>query len=215
MENNQILQGAAAGQDWVTSVKSPLSPVALSSRAPHRQKQTNKKTSESRREHRSKTKVIFMELCRATPSPPPAGLTPGVTFQSGAGSPCLTMFFPTGPRCHKSSELRWDSCWALSSRACGEGEDAQGREKEIVRAIGLTSNQWPRAPKSCDVVNLGSSRPWDPQFRGWGGPAAWAGCQCYQIWVGATSWPEVFGSFRARNCPLAWEARNWVQEQRV
>lgn len=143
-----------------------------------------------------------MELCRATPSPPPAGLTPGVTFQSGAGSPCLTMFFPTGPRCHKSSELRWDSCWALSSRACGEGEDAQGREKEIVRAIGLTSNQWPRAPKSCDVVNLGSSRPWDPQFRGWGGPAAWAGCQCYQIWVGATSWPEVFGSFRARNCPL-------------
>lgn len=32
MEDNQILQGAEAEQDWATSMKSSLSPVALSSR---------------------------------------------------------------------------------------------------------------------------------------------------------------------------------------
>lgn len=42
------------------------------------------------------------------------------------------------------------------------------------RAIGTTSDQCWRAPRGCDVRSLGSSGPWDHQFRGQRGSAAWA-----------------------------------------
>ena len=128
MENNQILQGAEI--EWTRlgylGEKSSLPCGSKLKSSPQAQKI---KKSENGQEHTSKTKGIFMELCWPSCRSPPAGLTPGVTFQSGAGSPCFTMLFPTGPRCHKSRGLRWDSCWVLS-RAGGEKEDAQGRGNE-------------------------------------------------------------------------------------
>jgi len=52
------------------------------------------------------------------------------------------------------------------------------------RAIGMTSNQCWRAPQGCDVVSLGSSEPWDHQFRGRRGSAAWAGWPVWSNLVG-------------------------------